>query len=79
MNIPKGMKRRREPALKVEFAKTVIKGAISVVKPTLFETHPVSDLLFDGYVPPLFTQLKKMMPKDPIPGRFGLLMDVSTT
>ena len=75
MNIPKGLKRRREARAK--FAQNLIKAGIATVKPTLFETHPVSNLLFDGYVPPLFTQLKKMMPKDPIPDKFGLLMDVS--
>lgn len=77
MNIPKGLKRRRDARAK--FAKTVVRAAIGAVKPTLFETHPVSNLLFDGYVPALFTQLKRMMPTDPIPDKFGLFMDVSTT
>lgn len=77
MGIPKGLKRRRDP--RAAFAPMIIRGAIkaTVPAPTLFDTKPASELLFDGYISPLFTTLRKMQPDQPIPEKFGLFSDVS--
>lgn len=78
MGIPKGLKRRRDP--RAAFARVIVKGAIAATKPApeLFETKTASELLFEGYAPPLFAVLKKMQPDRPIPDKFGLFSDVST-
>lgn len=75
MNIPKGLKKRKDP--KAVFAVMLIKAAIGSVKPPLFEKRSAGEMLFAGFEVPLFNQMKKMMPDQPIPDKFGLLADVS--
>lgn len=75
MNIPKGLKRRKDK--KADFARLLVRAAIQNTANELFETRSAGELLFEGYDSPLLGLLKNMTKDPTIPDRFGLLSDVS--